>query len=61
MRKTIAFLVASAVIVGTAYYWWIGPIGVVLIVLWSMFPLSARKSRNEEKETPLIEIEDYIR
>lgn len=57
MRKTIAFLVASAVIVGTAYYYWVLPLAFIALIGWSMFGIN---NKPKKKDTPIIPIEDYL-
>ena len=65
MKKMIALLIASAVIVGTAYYWWIFPIGFIALIGWSMFRVNKKQKKLDKKVSDMYidregEISDHI-
>lgn len=49
MKKTIAIIIASALIVGTAYYWWILVIAFVSLIGWSMFRVNKSQKRLDKE------------
>ena len=61
MKKMIALLIASAVIVGTAYYWWIAPIGFIALVGWSMFRINKNQKKLDKKVSDMYIDRDGIK